>query len=82
MFEKSDLSTGIEVLWLIGIVAIILKLCNILDWQWWLITLPFWGVIAFFIIKILIEIIHAVVSDKMKHRKENIQSKINTSTTK
>ena len=28
---------------LLGIAFIILKLCNVINWSWWLVTLPFWG---------------------------------------
>ena len=28
---------------LLGIVFIILKLCNVIAWPWWVVTLPLWG---------------------------------------
>lgn len=30
----------------IGIVFVALKLCGILNWSWWYVTAPFWGLIA------------------------------------
>jgi phosphoglycerol transferase MdoB-like AlkP superfamily enzyme len=33
-------------LWLLGITFIVLKLTGVIDWSWWLVTLPFWGGIA------------------------------------
>lgn len=57
MSEKSSSSGGIGILGLLGVAFVILKLCGVIDWSWWLVTLPFWGgfalvigvlVIAFF----------------------------------
>ena len=45
--EKSRGSSGgIGVLGLLGVVFVVLKLCGVINWSWWLITLPFWGGIA------------------------------------
>ena len=35
---------------LLGIVFIILKLCNVINWSWWWVTLPFWGIFALILI--------------------------------
>lgn len=46
---------------LLGIAFIVLKLCHVIDWSWWLVTMPFWisaalllgfivGVVAFGIV--------------------------------
>lgn len=48
---------------LLGIAFIILKLCDVINWSWWLVTLPFWGGLAltlvilgiFFIMKFIYE---------------------------
>ena len=29
------------------LIFITLKLCHIIDWSWWLVLLPLWGVMAF-----------------------------------
>ena len=34
---------GIGFLGLLGIVFIILKLTDVIDWSWWWVTLPLWG---------------------------------------
>lgn len=34
--------------WL-GIVFIILKLTGVIDWSWWLVTLPLWGGMVLFL---------------------------------
>ena len=39
-------SGGIGVLGLLGVVFVTLKLVGIIDWSWWLVTLPFWGRLA------------------------------------
>ncbi len=36
-------SGGIGVLGLLGVLFVALKLTNVIDWSWWLVTLPFWG---------------------------------------
>lgn len=28
---------------LLGVAFIVLKLCHVIAWSWWLVTLPFWG---------------------------------------
>lgn len=27
---------------LLGIVFVTLKLCDVIDWSWWLVSIPFW----------------------------------------
>ena len=39
-------SGGISILGLLGIVFIVLKLCKVIDWSWWWVTSPFWGMAA------------------------------------
>lgn len=39
-------SGGIGVLGLLGVVFVTLKLCGVIDWSWWWVTAPFWGVLA------------------------------------
>jgi membrane protein YdbS with pleckstrin-like domain len=31
---------------LLGIAFVVLKLCGVIAWSWWWVTLPFWGGIA------------------------------------
>ena len=49
MMEEESGSTemgsgGIGVLTILGLIFITLKLCNVINWSWWYVTLPFWGV--------------------------------------
>jgi hypothetical protein len=39
-------SGGIGTLGLLGVVFVTLKLCGVIDWSWWWVTLPFWGGLA------------------------------------
>lgn len=31
---------------LIGVAFVVLKLCHVIDWSWWWVTAPFWGLLA------------------------------------
>lgn len=51
MGNSSDgASSGIDVAGLLGVVFVTLKLCNVIDWSWWYVTLPFWGPLALFLV--------------------------------
>ena len=47
-------SSGIGVFGLLGVVFVVLKLTNYIDWSWWYVTLPFWGGIALAIFFLII----------------------------
>lgn len=34
---------GPSLLGLLGLIFITLKLCGVIDWSWWYVTMPFWG---------------------------------------
>ena len=34
----------------LGIVFVTLKLCDVIDWSWWLVLLPFYGPIALILV--------------------------------
>lgn len=59
MSEKSSSSSsgGIGVLGLLGVAFVVLKLCHVIDWSWWWVTAPFWGVLAIVLIVILFALI-------------------------
>ncbi len=42
-------SKGIGVFGLLGVAFVVLKLCNVITWSWWFVTLPFWGFFGLFI---------------------------------
>lgn len=41
--SSSSSSAGVGVLGLLGVAFVVLKLVGVIDWSWWLVTLPFWG---------------------------------------
>lgn len=44
MSEKSSSSGGgVGVIGLLGVAFVVLKLCGVINWPWWYVTLPFWG---------------------------------------
>lgn len=49
--KNSNSNKGLSVLQLLGIAFVILKLCNIINWSWWWVTLPFYFpfIILFFV---------------------------------
>ncbi len=51
---KNSQSPSIGVLGLLGVVFVTLKLCKVITWSWWLVTLPFWGGLAFVLILLLL----------------------------
>lgn len=52
-------SGGIGVLGLLGVAFVVLKLTNVIEWSWWWVTAPFWGVfalaMAFFLIWVFLK---------------------------
>lgn len=63
MSKSVDNTSGIGVLGLLGIIFITLKLCNIITWSWWWVTLPFWGGLALILIILIIISIIALIID-------------------
>ena len=37
---------GVGVLGLLGVAFVVLKLTGVINWSWWWVTAPFWGVLA------------------------------------
>ena len=46
MNKQVNNNNGIGFLGLLAIVFITLKLTNYIDWSWWWVTAPLWGVFA------------------------------------
>ena len=40
--SSSGSSSGVGVPGLLGVAFVVLKLCGVIDWSWWLVLLPFW----------------------------------------
>lgn len=50
--SKSASSGGLGIVGVAQIVFIILKLCNLIDWKWWVVLSPLWGSAALCIVVI------------------------------
>lgn len=59
---------GIGVLGALGVAFVVLKLMDVIDWSWWWVTLPFWGVFA---VLILISAIYFIVYGICKYKSTN-----------
>lgn len=75
MNDKSvRVSGGISLSGLTFIVFLVLKLCGVIDWSWWWVTVPLWGPFALLIaglfIYIIIAVIIALVRYCIRKRKE------------
>lgn len=51
---NSNNGGGITVLSLLGTAFVVLKLMHIIDWSWWWVTAPLWGITALVIIIIFL----------------------------
>lgn len=38
---------------LLGVTFVVLKLTGVIDWSWWWVTVPFWGVLAIVLVIII-----------------------------
>ena len=47
MNNKNSSAGGVSILTVVGVVFIILKLANLVDWSWWVVLIPFWFQLAF-----------------------------------
>ena len=58
-------SGGIGFFGLLGIVFITLKLCGVIDWEWWLVLAPIWvPVLVVFVVVFIITLVDAVRGGK------------------
>lgn len=55
--EKQIIYPSPGILGLLGIVFVVLKLIGVIDWSWWIVTLPFWIPFMFILITVLTIII-------------------------
>lgn len=58
--SKTSNNSGIGFMSLLGLAFIILKLCHVIEWSWWWVTAPFWGVVPFVLILVLIGFIRQI----------------------
>lgn len=48
---------------LLGIVFIVLKLCHVIDWAWWMVLLPLYGPLVFVLLVVLFVCLWVKVSE-------------------
>jgi hypothetical protein len=60
--------SGISVASVLGIVFIILKLCNVIAWSWWWVLAPFWMPLGFLLLAIMGAFIFMWIADWMDER--------------
>ena len=59
--KKTTVSGGIGFTGLLQVAFIVLKLCKVIKWSWWLVLLPSWiSLICFVIVAIIIGIVSAL----------------------
>lgn len=55
--NKTTVNGGIGVTGVLGVVFVVLKLLGVINWSWWLVTLPFWGGAILYILVVTLVII-------------------------
>ncbi len=60
--NSNSSSSGIGVFGLLGVAFVVLKLCKVITWSWWLVTLPFWGGLVLILIVLLVILIFKMLN--------------------
>lgn len=61
----------VSTLGILGCSFVVLKLCGVIDWSWWLVTLPFWGgIVAFLFIFLVTFLISSMVIVYKEYKKD------------
>lgn len=56
MEKSNNSSSSMNILGLLGVAFVTLKLCKVINWSWWCITVPFWGGAAIMLLFLIIYI--------------------------
>ena len=62
--EKQVIYKSPNILGLLGVAFVVLKLVGVINWSWWLVTLPFWGPVVFVFVLLLVVGIVVVLNTK------------------
>jgi phosphoglycerol transferase MdoB-like AlkP superfamily enzyme len=46
MENNKSSSSGIGIFMILFLIFLVLKLCGVIDWSWWWVTAPLWGMFA------------------------------------
>lgn len=52
--EDLKVAGGLSLPTVVGVVFVILKLIDVIDWSWWWVTAPFWGPLALTVLLALV----------------------------
>lgn len=66
MADESNKSGGVGFLGLLAILFIGLKLTGFIDWSWWWVLSPIWGVFVLFLALVVIVELVALAMDKRR----------------
>ena len=72
MANNNNSSSGIGFMSILFVVFLVLKLCKVITWSWWLVTLPLWGGL---VLLIIIFVIAAILSVTLERRLRSKTSK-------
>ena len=60
----------VGILGILGCIFVTLKLCDIITWSWWLVTLPFWGGIVLGLVIFLVTFVITSITVVYKEYKK------------
>lgn len=60
----------VGILGILGCIFVTLKLCNVIDWSWWLVTIPFWGGIVLGLVIFLVTFVITSITVVYKEYKK------------
>jgi len=58
---KGSKGNGIGIVGLLGVAFVVLKLCHVIDWSWWWVTVPFWGGFVLVVLILLVLLLAASI---------------------
>lgn len=74
--EKSNVTSGgIGFVGLLQIVFIVLKLCGVIDWSWWLVMLPLIIEVGFVVAVLFIGLVVILYDNHKEHNKKTEEMK-------
>ena len=60
----------VGILGILGCIFVTLKLCDVITWSWWLVTLPFWGGIVLGLVIFLVTVLITSITIVYKEYKK------------
>ena len=61
----------VGILGILGCIFVTLKLCDVITWSWWLVTLPFWGGIVLGLVIFLVTFVITSITVVYKEYKKD-----------